>query len=262
MFNALDHPVLMFVVLLPSFWFAAWIGSSFGKGKRAAGEDDRDEFMFVLGGTLTLLALIIAFTFSMAVTRYDQRKHYEEQEANAIGTEYVRADLLPAADAAKVRALLKRYLDQRILHYRTLNAPKRRQIDAQVAQLQTDMWSAVVPPGAGQLSAVAALAVAGMNDVLNSQGYTQAAWWNRIPIAAWALMITISIFCNLLVGYGAHGRRAFMFLVLPLALSISLFLIAEIDSPRSGVIRVHPQNLESLAESLQSQLGNETIKQN
>ena len=161
-----------------------------------------------------------------------------------------------------MRALLKRYLDQRILHYRTLNAPKRRQIDAQVAQLQTDMWSAVVPPGAGQLSAVAALAVAGMNDVLNSQGYTQAAWWNRIPIAAWALMITISIFCNLLVGYGAHGRRAFMFLVLPLALSISLFLIAEIDSPRSGVIRVHPQNLESLAESLQSQLGNETIKQN
>jgi len=53
-----------------------------------------------------------------------------------------------------------------------------------------------------------------------------------------------------------------MFLVLPLALSISLFLVAEIDSPRSGVIRVHPQNLESLAESLQSQLGNQTIKHN
>ena len=253
MFNALDHPVLMFVVLLPSFWFAAWIGSSFGKGKRAAGEDDRDEFMFVLGGTLTLLALIIAFTFSMAVTRYDQRKHYEEQEANAIGTEYVRADLLPAADAAKVRALLKRYLDQRILHYRTLNAPKRRQIDAQVAQLQTDMWSAVVPPGAGQLSAVAALAVAGMNDVLNSQGYTQAAWWNRIPTAAWALLVIISIFCNLLIGYGAHGRSPFLFLILPIALAISLFLIADIDSPRGGVIRVRPQNLESLAESLRSQ---------
>jgi len=262
MFNALDYPVLMFVVLLPSFWFAAWIGNSFGKGKCAAGEDDRDEFMFVLGGTLTLLALIIAFTFSMAVTRYDQRKDYEEQEANAIGTEYVRADLLPAADAAKVRALLRRYLDQRILHYRTRDAQKRRKIDAQVAQLETDLWSAVVSPGTGQLSPVTALAVAGMNDVLNSQGYTQAAWWNRIPTAAWALMITISIICNLLVGYGAHGKRAFMFLVLPLALSISLFLVAEIDSPGSGVIRVHPQNLESLAESLQSRLSNETIKQN
>jgi hypothetical protein len=101
-----------------------------------------------------------------------------------------------------------------------------------------------------------------MDDVLNSQGCTQAAWWNRIPTAAWALMITISIFCNLLVGCGAQGKRAFMFLVLPLAPSISPFLVAEIDSPRTGVIRVHPQNLESLAESLQSQLGNETIKQN
>src|SRR5215831_2711859 len=168
MFNALDHPVLMFVVLLPTFWFAAWIGNSFGKGKRTAGEDDRDEFMFVLGGTLTLLALIIAFTFSMAVTRYDQRKGYEEQEANAIGTEYVRADLLPAADAAKVRALLKRYLDQRILHYTSLNAQKLRELDAETARVQSQLWSAVtVSTASAQQSVMALLAVAGMNDVLN-----------------------------------------------------------------------------------------------
>jgi hypothetical protein len=250
MFNPLDYPILMFAVLLPAFWFAAWVGNSFAKGKQAAGEDDRDEFMFVLGGTLTLLGLIIAFTFSMAVTRYDQRKDYEEQEANAIGTEYVRADLLSAADAPKVRALLKNYLDQRILQYTTGNEQKRRQVEAQIAKLQTEMWSAVVSPSAGQLSPVTALTVVGMNDVLNSQGYTQAAWWNRIPAAAWALMIVISILCNFLVGYGAHGRRPFMFLLLPLALSISLFLVAEIDSPRTGLIHVHPQNLESLAESL------------
>ena len=73
------------------------------------------------------------------------------------------------------------------------------------------------------------------------------------PIAAWALLIVISIFCNLLVGYVAHGRGAFLFLILPIALSISLFLIADIDSPVAGVIRVRPQNLETLAESLRSQ---------
>jgi len=92
-----------------------------------------------------------------------------------------------------------------------------------------------------------------MNDVLNSQGYTQAAWWNRIPIAAWLLLIAISIFCNILIGYSAHGRSAFLFLILPIALSISLFLIADIDSPRRGLIHVSPQNLESLAESLHPQ---------
>jgi hypothetical protein len=252
MFNFLDYPLLIFAVFLLTFWVAAWIGASIRQRKQQQGEEDRDEFMFVLGGTLTLLGLIIGFTFSMAISRYDQRKDYEEQEANAIGTEYVRADLLPPADAVKVRALLKIYLDQRILQYKTRDGRRLRQIDAQIAQLQTEMWSAVAKPGAGQLSPVTSLAVAGMNDVLNSQGYTQAAWWNRIPLAAWVLMISISIFCNLLVGYGAHGKSKLLFLVLPIALSVSLFLIADIDSPRSGLIRVHPQNLESLAESLTS----------
>ena len=54
----------------------------------------------------------------MAIERYDQRKNYEEAEANAIGTEYVRADLLPAGETAKVQALLRDYLDQRILFYK------------------------------------------------------------------------------------------------------------------------------------------------
>jgi hypothetical protein len=252
MFNPLDHPILILVISLFTSWISAWIGGSLGNRKQEHGES-RDEFMFLLGGTLTLLGLIIGFTFSMAVSRYDQRKNYEEQEANAIGTEYVRADLLPATDAAKVRVLLKSYLDQRINQYKSANTPELRRIDAQIAQLQTQMWSAVAKPSIEQLSPVTALAVSGMNDVLNSQGYTQAAWWNRIPIAAWVLMAIISIFCNVLVGYGAHGKRAFLFMILPITLSISLFLIADIDSPRNGLIHVHPQNLESLAESLHSQ---------
>ena len=74
-----------------------------------------DDFGLILAATLTLLALIIGFSFSMATARYDQRKNYEEQEANAIGTEYVRADLLSPVEAAKVRSLLGSYLDQRVL---------------------------------------------------------------------------------------------------------------------------------------------------
>jgi hypothetical protein len=252
-FNPLDYPILIFAVSLFAFWFSAWMGAWLRKKRRILNEGNPDDFKFVLGGTLTLLGLIIGFTFSMAVSRYDQRKNYEEQEANAIGTEYVRASLLPAADAMRVRTLLRSYLDQRLLHYKARNEEQLRHIDAQTAQLQTEMWSAVTAPAAAQPTPVVALTLAGMNDVLNSQGYTQAAWWNRIPIAAWALLIAISIFCNLLIGYGAHGRSGFALLVLPIALSISLFLIADIDSPRGGVIRVHPQNLENLAESLHSQ---------
>jgi hypothetical protein len=217
-------------------------------------EEIRDDFGVVLAASLTLLGLIIGFSFSMAISRYDQRKNYEESEANAIGTEYVRADLLPAADAAKVRALLRSYLDQRILFYVSRDESQLRQINARTAHLQAELWSVVQTAAAAQPTPIVALAVSGMNDVLNSQGYTQAAWWNRIPIAAWSLMAAIAICCNVLVGYGARNAKAeaYLLLILPLVLSISFFLIADIDSPRAGVIRVYPQNLESLVESLRA----------
>jgi protein-S-isoprenylcysteine O-methyltransferase Ste14 len=89
-----------------------------------------------------------------------------------------------------------------------------------------------------------------MNDVLNSQGYTQAAWWNRIPVEAWYLLFVIALFCNALLGFGAHEMAPRLFMVLPLLVAIAFFLIADIDSPRGGIIRVRPQNLLSLRSGL------------
>ena len=93
-----------------------------------------------------------------------------------------------------------------------------------------------------------------MNDVLNSQGYTQAAWWNRIPFSAWLLVVLIAVCATVLVGIGTRRGNQFphLVMVLPLVISLALFLIADIDSPRRGIIRVVPQNLESLAHSLQA----------
>jgi hypothetical protein len=190
----------------------------------------------------------------MAISRYDQRKNLEEEEANAIGTEYLRAGLLPAADAAKVRSLRKDYLDQRIQFYAAADRVTLQPINARTGQLQNDLWSSVQAAAVAQPTPVVALAVAGMNDVLNSQGYTQAAWWNRIPVTAWTLMFAIAIVCNLLLGYGSQNvklERKLM-LVLPLVVSITFMLIADIDSPRGGLIRVHPQNLHSLSEGLRA----------
>jgi len=186
----------------------------------------------------------------MAISRYDQRKNYEEAEANAIGTEYLRADLLPPEGAERVRILLKKYVDARILFYTTRDDRQLAKVDHDTAELQNQLWSAIRTAAAAQQTPVVALAISGMNDVLNSQGYTQAVWWNRIPNAAWALMATIAICCNLLNGYSAHKRDRRLFFILPIAVSISFFLISDIDSPRGGAIRVVPQNLLSLAQSL------------
>jgi hypothetical protein len=248
------YPLLVLAVGLVTLWLSAKIGTSFRKRRQNPEEAEREDFGVVVAGSMTLLALIIGFSFSMASSRYDQRKNLEESEANAIGTEYVRADFLPAADAARVRTLLRNYLDQRVLFYETRDDRLLRQIDAATAQLETDLWSAVHLPAAAQPTPVITIAVTGMNDVLNSKGYTQAAWLNRIPIAAWGLMAAIAICCNLLVGYGARRGEAkgALLLVLPLIVSISFSLIANIDSPRGGIVRVHPQNLESLSQSLRA----------
>ncbi len=246
-----DYPLVFAVLSLIVLWLSAQLGVLVHR-RWILKDGDREYFGMVQAATLTLLGLIIGFSFSMATSRYDLRKHYEEEEANAIGTEYVRAGLLPAADVASLRAQLKQYLDLRILFYTTRDELRLRQINADTARLQGEMWSAVQGPALAQPSPVITLAVSGMNDVLNSQGYTQAAWWNRIPRSAWGLMIAIAICCNVLVGYGVRGAepKTGLLLVLPVVVSIALLLIADIDSPRGGLIRVAPQNLISLSQSL------------
>src|SRR5271167_3622955 len=112
------RPLVVFVFSLVVLWLSVQIGAKFGSKLRPIREEERDDIGLVINAGLTLLALIIGFSFSMAVGRYDQRKNYEEAEANAIGTEYVRADLLPSVDAERVRVLLIDYLDQRVLFYR------------------------------------------------------------------------------------------------------------------------------------------------
>jgi hypothetical protein len=207
--DILEGPIAVFIISLAAQWLAAYVGDFLRNRGYALGSDEREDFNLVRNAALTFLALIIGFTFSMAVTRYDRRKNYEEAEANAVGTEYVRADLLPPDDAANVRKLLSRYVDQRVLFYVTRDQARIRQIDADTAKLQADLWSAIPRVAAAHPTPAVVLAVSGMNDVLNSQGYTRAAWWNRIPLAAWGLMGLIAISCNFLIGYGDHRARSF-----------------------------------------------------
>ncbi|MGB2628572.1 MAG: hypothetical protein WAK20_17435 [Candidatus Acidiferrum sp.] len=252
--DLLNNPIPFFAISTFVLWLSAIAGTALRNSRWRITAEEREDLGVVVTASLTLLGLIIGFTFSMAMTRYDQRKNYEEAEANAIGTEYVRADLLPAADAQKLRSLLRAYTEQRIRFYK---ADRRdlKEINAKTVELQNELWSTLQAPARETPTPITMLAVSGMNDVLNSQGYTQAAWWNRIPTAAWILMISIAISCNVLIGYWSqpskpkHGR----FLVFSVIVSIAFLLIADIESPRGGVIRVIPQNLQSVLDSLPGQ---------
>jgi hypothetical protein len=245
------YPLAIFVSAFAVQCVAAYAGDLMRRRSAPIDETARKDFGTILPAALTLLGLIIGFSFSMASSRYDQRKTLEEAEANAIGTEYVRADLLPTAQAAQVRQLLVKYAAQRILFYQDTDPVRLQQIDSETATLQSGLWHGVTQPALVAPTPVAALVLAGMNDVLNSQGYTQAAWWNRLPVGAWVMMILVAIGANFLFGYSERrdGERL-MLVMLPLIVSVPLFLIADIDTPRGGVIRVVPQNLITLVNGL------------
>lgn len=192
----------------------------------------------------------------MAIARYDMRQTYEESEANAIGTEFLRADLLPSKNAEAVKSLLNSYLDQRILFYSKQDQETAKQITQRTIEIEGALWNEILPIARTQSSPTIALVVSGMNDVINSHGYTQAAWWNRIPAAAWWLMAAIAIGANVLVGFGARNfkRNIGLFMIFPMMVSIAFFLIADIDSPRGGVIRIDPRNLLDLKHNINPQI--------
>lgn len=245
-----DRPTILFVVSLAVFLLTAALGVVAQRIWNPVRAGDQNELTIVQSAALTILALVVGFSFSMAVSRYDQRKNLEENEANAIGTEYARAEMMPQGAAAVARELLKSYLGQRILFYETSDPGRLEQIRAETDKLSADLWTLAQVNASVQPTPVAALVAAGMNDALNSADYTTAAWLNRIPVPAWWLLIMIGVGTNLTIGLGARRFNSLLLVVLPLIVAISLFLIADIDSPRGGVVRVDPQNLNRLAASL------------
>ncbi len=202
---AIDRPAVLFVLLLIVLTGAAALSTLVLRHLRPLAEESRDDFSVVQTATLTLFALLVGFTLSMAVGRYDQRKNLEEEEANAIGTEYFRAELLGEARATEVKALLREYVALRISFYELQDTAELAQIDTRTADVESRMWNRVREAARAMPDPVTALAVAGMNDVINAHGYATAAWRNRVPAGAWSLMISIAIFSSLLQGYGVRG---------------------------------------------------------
>jgi hypothetical protein len=243
-------PIPLFLASFLALSLAAWLGVTRFEKRRAEAAALREEFTVIQGATLTLLGLIIGFTFSMALDRYEQRKNFEGAEANAINAAFQRAELLPPADTARLRSLLLTYLDQRVLFYSGRSLRQLEQVVRSTPGLQAELWSAVRTPAMAHPTPLTALAVESINNVINAEGDTQAAWLNRIPGTAWLLMGAIAIFATSLVGIGVKREVGFarVLVVLPLIISIAFYLIADIESPRLGIISVVPENLMSLAE--------------
>lgn len=250
MFWLVDHPLLFFFATLVLFLGCTRIGVLARLHGHKLTPADRAEFDLVRSAMFTLLGLLIGFAIAMAVSRYDLRKSLEESEANAIGTEYLRLDLMPAEVASKARVLLRTYVDQRVTFYGLHDPDAVTKNAAESTQTMEALWAAVAPATKASQTAVTSLVAAGMNDVLNAYGYTVAAWRNRLPVEVWLLLVAVAACCNFLIGFGAERLSSATHAILPLTASLAILLIADVEGPHNGFVRVHPVNLIDAAAAI------------
>ena len=245
-----DHPAVFFVATFSLLVVSARIGVLANTRGHKLASADRAEFDLVRNAMFTLLGLMVGFAISMAVSRYDLRKSYEEAEANAIGTEYLRLDLLSPETTVAARALLRTYVDERIAFYRDRDPNRLEKTDAATMETMNALWAAIAPEAKTRQTPTDALVASGMTDVLNSQGYTLAAWRNRLPVEVWMLLLVIAAGCNFLIGFGAERLSPVTHAILPVTAALAFLLIADVEGPRNGFVRVGPVNLEDIAAAM------------
>lgn len=197
----------------------------------------------VEGAVFAILGLLIAFTFSGAATRFEERRHLIGQEANAIGTAYLRISTLPESTHEELRELFLRYIDTRIAVYGNIEnqIETRIWLDKQAA-LQGDIWSKAISAcnRTGVPTSAAMLMLPALNDMIDITTTRAVATQNHPPDIIFFLLGGLSLFSALLAGYGMSCRARSWLHVITFAaiISITVFVILDLEYPRRGLIRI------------------------
>lgn len=196
------------------------------------------------GAVFGLLGLLIAFTFSSAGQRYEHRKELIVQEANAIGTAFLRLDLLAAEGRAQLVPLFQEYTELRARVYQDADdkAETARRME-RTAQLQNQIWQQATRWLAASSASPAPtqLLLPALNDMIDITATRQVARESHTPTIAFQLLSCLSLASALLVGYSLakNQRRTWLHMVIFSAvLSVTVFVIVDLEYPRLGTIRI------------------------
>lgn len=217
-------------------------------------QEDHNQESYLVGSMLGILALLMAFSFSMALDRYEERRHLVIQEANAIGTSYLRAQLLDEPYRTRLSQLLVAYTDNRI----ALGTASRASLGRQLAlndKLLTDIWAAVVAArDSANSHGVTTGILITFNEVIDLDTERKVARQVRVPAPVLMLLYVFLILTAAVLGYVVEERRARLgVLVLFILLSLYGSIIADLNRPTSGNIKESQEAMLMLRQSLRSQ---------
>jgi hypothetical protein len=242
----------IFVGILLLILFSCEVGYRFGK--RARTDQDKEapsSIGAMVGGLLGMLGFVLAFTFSMASSQHDLRKQNVLDEANSIGTAYLRADLIDQQYGIEVKRLLREYVDVR------LQAASGRGLDAALArssEIQNLVWTQVSSAAVASPNTNTSLMIQSVNDVIDMhEKRLTGALRNRIPDNVWIALIAITVLTmttlGVLVGFTGKRRPAEV-VALSLAFAVLVTLVVDLDRPQSGLITVGQQSMHELQSNM------------
>ena len=222
--------------------------------------DDRDAEKrtdydgYIVTAVLGLLALLLGFTFSLAIGRFEERRELVISDANAIGTAYLRTQLLPAPHRARLSQLLIELADNKIA-LATIDYAHAKPLVAREDALITDIWAATAAAfDSVKASPFANALIESMNTMIDLDASRRVARTTRIPTEVFAVLLIYLVGSAAVLGFVLAGGRGLLAAVFLLVLfSMSLLLVLDIDRPVSGSIREDQRAMEQLRASLQSQ---------
>lgn len=206
----------------------------------------------MVSASLGLLAFLLAFTFGLAASRYEARREVFLNEVNALGTTYLRAGLLPEPYRTEMRDLLREYVDVRIEGVRS---GKIEEAIQRSEKLHGQLWSRAAEVGEkNQNSIIVGLFIQSLNEVIDLHTKRVVAGLrSRIPTVIWLVLYAITVLAMAEMGYqtGLAGkRRPLSIPAVALAFSAVIVLIADLDRPGQGLIRVSQEAMDQLRETL------------
>ena len=219
--------------------------------QRHSAEEKESPVSGMVGATLGLLAFMLAFTFGLAGSRFEDRRQVVLSEANAIGTTYLRAAMLPEPMRTETQALLREYVDVRL---EAVQSGKVNHALSKSEELHNSLWAQAVAATEKDRTPITGLFVVSLNEVIDLHAKrVMAGLRSRVPGVIWIVLFVLAILAMVMMGYHSglvHSRRSIAVIALVIGFSSVLYLIADLDRPGQGTLRVSQQSMIDLRQSM------------
>lgn len=246
------HEVVVQGVFFVLMMAALELGYRLGR-KVEAGipQNTKSQISTIEAAILGVLALLLGFTMSMAVTRFESRKQLVLEEADAIGTSLLRAQLLPAPAGPEISSLLRQYMNVRVQYGNAgSDLARLEELNTRTTSMQTELWARTAAYAQQNPNPVTTgLLLQSLNQAFDVEEARWMAFQNHVPESVIYVNAAVGLLSAMLVGYsfGVNGRRnIFSMCVLAVSITLVLGVIIDLDRPRSGFIRGSQQPMVDL----------------